>query len=131
MLYINYSYTYGVEFPILFRNSKVGDDVIHHGGETGKIISIEDEYHFIVKWDNKNLHRQRYNIEGSSMNGVTPEIQPWKIKMKRYMIKIIYPSGTVAYMSNKGKNKWCYSNAKKHLNEFVLWHGLHAELEEI
>lgn len=50
--------------------------------------------------------------------------------MKRYSIKIIYPSGTVAYMSHKGKSSWCYSSAKKHLNEFVLWHGLHAELDK-
>lgn len=78
MLYINYAYTYGVEFPILFHNPKVGDSVIHHECETGKISSIEDDRHFIVKWDNKKLHRQRYNIEGSSMNGVTPEIQPFK-----------------------------------------------------
>lgn len=80
MLYINYVYTYGVEFPILFHTPKVGDSVIHNEGETGKILRIddEDEHHFIVKWDNKKLHRQRYNIEGSSMNGVTPEIQPFK-----------------------------------------------------
>lgn len=78
MLYIIPSYTYGVEFPILFPDPKVGDSVIHREGETGKITSIEDDRHFIVEWDNKKLHRQRYNIEGSSMNGVTPEIQPFK-----------------------------------------------------
>ena len=49
----------------------------------------------------------------------------------RYMIKIVYPSGTVAYMSHKGRSEWCYRSAKKHLNEFILWHGLHATLEEV
>lgn len=51
--------------------------------------------------------------------------------MKRYMIKIVYPSGTVAYMSHKGKSEWCYSSARKHLKEFVLWHGLQAVIEEV
>ena len=75
MLYINYAYEYGRQYPILFPTPKIGDKVRHKDGNIGKIVSIEDDYHFVVQWNNKKLHKCRYNIEGSSMNGVTPELK--------------------------------------------------------
>lgn len=54
-----------------------------------------------------------------------------EIEMKRYKIKIIYPSGTISYMIHRDRSEWTKRTALKHLNEFILWHGLKAELEEV
>ena len=48
---------------------------------------------------------------------------------KRYSIKITYRNGTISYMSHNDRTKWCYSQARKHLKEWVFLHGIHAELE--
>jgi hypothetical protein len=48
---------------------------------------------------------------------------------KRYSIKITYPTVT-CYMSFMGRTSWCYSQARKHLKEWVYLHGITAELEE-
>lgn len=48
----------------------------------------------------------------------------------KYSIKITYPSGTIAYMSHKGKTSWCKRTAKKYLTEWVYLHGHKAEIEE-
>lgn len=47
----------------------------------------------------------------------------------KYSIKITYPSGTVAYMIHRDRTSWCKRTAMKYLKDFVLWHGLKAELE--
>lgn len=47
----------------------------------------------------------------------------------RYSIKITYPT-TVAYMEFNGRTEWCYSQARKHLKEWVYLHGIKAELEK-
>lgn len=49
----------------------------------------------------------------------------------RYAIKITYPSGVVAYMVHRDRASWCLRSARKHLREFVMLHGLKAELEVI
>ena len=50
--------------------------------------------------------------------------------MKRYSLKISYPSGVNAYMSFRGKTSWCYSQARKHLKSWVYLHGVKVVMEE-
>lgn len=47
----------------------------------------------------------------------------------KYQIKITYPDGLVTRLIHKDRMSWCLRSAKKHLHEFVLKHGLKAELE--
>lgn len=78
MITINYSYTFGVNFPVLFDSPKVGDRLIHstHGAAT--IHEVEGEHWFVVEYANSILHRERFNIEGSSFNGLEPRCKPIK-----------------------------------------------------
>jgi len=48
----------------------------------------------------------------------------------KYSIKITYPSGVVAYLSDKGKTSWCKKTAKKKLSEMVYLHNHKFELEK-
>ena len=52
------------------------------------------------------------------------------MKHPRYSLKISYPSGVTSYMSYRGRTSWCYTQAKKHLKEWVYLHGVTIEMEE-
>ena len=51
------------------------------------------------------------------------------MQSRTHSIKIIHPSGLcVAYLSHKGRTAWSYSQARRHLTDWVCLHGPYAEL---
>lgn len=43
-----------------------------------------------------------------------------------HSIKITYPTGMISYMSFRGRTAWSYSQARRHLADWVYLHGISA-----